>query len=48
MMPGLTNKDTKYESGKKNNFTLEQIAIATGKSEEEIKEIIEKNESVLA
>ena len=31
-----------------NNFTLEQIALATGRSIEEIKSIIEKGELVLA
>jgi hypothetical protein len=32
----------------KNNFSLEQISIATDKSIEEIKKIIEKNDKVLA
>ena len=32
----------------KNNFSLEQISIATDKSVEEIKKIIEKNDKVLA
>jgi hypothetical protein len=31
-----------------NNFSLEQISIATDKSVEEIKKIIEKNDKVLA
>lgn len=32
----------------KNNFSLEQISVATDKSVEEIKKIIEKNDKVLA
>jgi hypothetical protein len=31
-----------------NNFTVEQIAVATGKTVEEVKEIIEKLQLVLA
>ena len=32
----------------KNNFSLEQISVATDKSVEKIKKIIEKNDKVLA